>query len=200
MFIGRGVGYVPFTAFMGYDNGVSRIMTFGGGNWDHPDATEFRVYTAPSYSETANTGLLRIYVPAAIAMEFWNHNSTNNAVATVAKLLTINPTASTGGANGFGSGLDFSAETATDGTNQTQALIASSWIDATNASRKAKLSLYAYDTAARLGFEIEASGTESKIGFHGVTPITRAVLATGAGATVDNVITALQNLGLVKQS
>lgn len=39
-----------------------------------------------------------------------------------------------------------------------------------------------------------------KVGFYGVTPITRAVLATGAGATVDNVISALQALGLVKQS
>jgi hypothetical protein len=48
--------------------------------------------------------------------------------------------------------------------------------------------------------EIEASGTEPMLGFYGVTPIARAVLATGAGATVDNVITALQNLGLVKQS
>ncbi len=40
----------------------------------------------------------------------------------------------------------------------------------------------------------------SKVGFYGVTPISRAVLATGAGHTVDDVITALQNLGLVKQS
>jgi hypothetical protein len=38
------------------------------------------------------------------------------------------------------------------------------------------------------------------IGFHGVTPIARPVLATGAGRTVDDVITALQNRGLVKQS
>ena len=38
------------------------------------------------------------------------------------------------------------------------------------------------------------------VGFYGTTPIVQAVLATGAGATVDNVITALQNLGLVKQS
>lgn len=41
---------------------------------------------------------------------------------------------------------------------------------------------------------------DNKLGFHAVTPIAQAVLATGAGATVDNVITALQNLGLVKQS
>lgn len=42
--------------------------------------------------------------------------------------------------------------------------------------------------------------SSATIGFYGVTPIARAVLATGAGATVDNVITALQALGLVKQS
>lgn len=40
----------------------------------------------------------------------------------------------------------------------------------------------------------------STVGFYGTTPIAQAVLATGAGATVDDVITALQNLGLVKQS
>jgi len=39
-----------------------------------------------------------------------------------------------------------------------------------------------------------------KIGFYAAAPITQAVLATGAGASVDDVITALQNLGLVKQS
>jgi hypothetical protein len=39
-----------------------------------------------------------------------------------------------------------------------------------------------------------------KIGFYAKTPIVQAVLATGGGASVDNVITALQNLGLVKQS
>jgi len=43
-------------------------------------------------------------------------------------------------------------------------------------------------------------GAAGELGFHGVTPIARAVLATGAGHTVDDVITALQNLGLVKQS
>lgn len=40
----------------------------------------------------------------------------------------------------------------------------------------------------------------SNVGFYGTTPIAQAVLATGVGATVDDVITAIQNLGLVKQS
>ena len=39
-----------------------------------------------------------------------------------------------------------------------------------------------------------------KIGFYATTAITQATLATGGGATVDNVITALQNLGLVSQT
>lgn len=48
------------------------------------------------------------------------------------------------------------------------------------------------------GSKIGQSG--SKLAFYGSTPIVRAVLATGASHTVDDVITALQNLGLVKQS
>lgn len=44
------------------------------------------------------------------------------------------------------------------------------------------------------------AGNSDKIGFHGVTPVARQLLATGAGATVDSVITALQNLGLLRQS
>ena len=48
--------------------------------------------------------------------------------------------------------------------------------------------------------DVALGNATGKLGFYAVTPITRAVLATGGGATVDNVITALQNLGLVKQS
>lgn len=54
------------------------------------------------------------------------------------------------------------------------------------------------------GTEIEIDGAlnhdGTTAGFYGVTPTTRQVLATGAGATVDHVITALQTLGLVSQS
>lgn len=128
---------------------------------------------------------------------FYDNTAATNTVRNVLQL----ETQSTGtAANGLGAGLLYSLETATSGTMQTAGQISASWVDATNATRKAKLSLSAYDTAARLGLEIEASGTEPKIGFYGVAPIARAVLATGAGASVDDVITALQNLGLVKQS
>ena len=49
------------------------------------------------------------------------------------------------------------------------------------------------------GTKIGTAATQ-KIGFFGVTPIIPPVLATGTGATVDNVITALQNLGLITQT
>lgn len=39
-----------------------------------------------------------------------------------------------------------------------------------------------------------------KVGFYNTTPVEQPTLATGTGATVDDVITALQALGLVKQS
>lgn len=45
-------------------------------------------------------------------------------------------------------------------------------------------------------FKFDATG----LGFNGVGPIARPVLATGAGKTVDEVITVLQNLGLVSQT
>lgn len=43
-------------------------------------------------------------------------------------------------------------------------------------------------------------GAAKNVGFYGVTPVARQLLATGAGATVDQVITALQSLGLLRQS
>ena len=54
-------------------------------------------------------------------------------------------------------------------------------------------------TNSTTGTKFGGSGSR-KIGFYDATPIVQAVLATGGGATVDNVITALQNLGFVKQS
>lgn len=48
--------------------------------------------------------------------------------------------------------------------------------------------------------KILPGGTTYKLSFHNATPVAQQVLATGAGATVDNVITVLQNVGLCKQS
>jgi hypothetical protein len=108
--------------------------------------------------------------------------SVNNAVSETLQLMAKVSTAASGGVAGFGTGLSLWAETATDGTEQQQAYIQSSWIDATNATRKAKLSLSAFDTAERLGLTIEADGSATKLGLYGATPVLRATTA-GAAAT-----------------
>lgn len=59
----------------------------------------------------------------------------------------------------------------------------------------ANYAIYTDGGDCRLG-----ASNSDKIGFHGATPVARQLLATGAGATVDDVITALQNLGLLRQS
>jgi hypothetical protein len=110
--------------------------------------------------------------------------TTTNVIIETLKLQAQITTASTGGAAGFGVGQSFYAETATDATYQQQGLISTSWIDATNASRKAKMSLSAYDTAARLGIEIEASGTVAKLGFFGVAPVVRPTALTTQLTTI----------------
>lgn len=54
-------------------------------------------------------------------------------------------------------------------------------------------------TGTSTGTKIGASTTQ-KIGFWNAAPVVQQVLATGGGATVDNVITLLQTLGLCRQS
>ncbi len=53
-------------------------------------------------------------------------------------------------------------------------------------------------TGTKIGTVGGASG--QKLAFYGSTPIVQPLLATGAAHTVDDVITALQNLGLVRQT
>jgi hypothetical protein len=91
------------------------------------------------------------------------------------------------------------------GTDRLIAEIDWAFATSTDASRKGRLTLGAHDASTavgspREGFRVESDGSNPLIGFYGVSAIARAVLATGAGHTVDDVISALQNLGLVKQS
>ncbi len=75
------------------------------------------------------------------------------------------------------------------------------YTDKTDATRKSMGSLTAYDASTEYAAIRWGANGEALLSFYNVTtPIARQLLATGAGATVDDVITALQNLGLVKQS
>ena len=122
------------------------------------------------------------------------------ATNAVTNVVTVGHDTSGTAAAGFGAGQLFALESSTTAA-QSAARVQALWYEATHASRKADLVLTAYDSGGeREGLRIRGDGSGPALGFYGVAPIARAVLATGAGATVDNVITALQNLGLVKQS
>jgi hypothetical protein len=55
---------VPFVAFTGYDSNAARVLYFGGGGWDAPDANQIAFYTAAIYNETKNQGLRRLVIMA----------------------------------------------------------------------------------------------------------------------------------------
>lgn len=55
-------------------------------------------------------------------------------------------------------------------------------------------------TSTVANIAVATLAVSGNVGFFGVAPVARPLLATGAGHTVDDVITALQTLGLVRQS
>lgn len=113
----------------------------------------------------------------------------------IQQLLTLGANSTGTTTAGFGSRVQWELQSGSS-ANQMAGLLDVAWA----ATGKSRITVYAYDTAAREGLRIEASGTEPKIGLYGVEAVVRQVLATGTGKTADDIITALQNIGLVKQS
>ena len=158
-------------------------LYIGGGVSIGSDAS-YRSAAAPA-SGMIIAGSVGIGSTSASAkLHIIDSTTTTNAVLEVERIQAIVSTASTGGSAGFGVGLSWYAETATNNTSQPQGIISTSWIDATNATRKAKLSLSAYDTAARLGMEIEASGTAARLAFYGGTTVVRGAALTTQLTTI----------------
>jgi hypothetical protein len=160
---------------MSFLNGINAAgwmayQTIGGHTgliWRQPYAIENGIYNDASSTPTAGFFVhTKTITPSFMVVQ---ETTITNAVINAAKIEARVSTTSTGSANGFGPALSLFAETATDGTNQQQAQIAGSWIDATNATRKAKLQLSAYDTAIRTGLEIEANGSTPDIRLLGDT-------------------------------
>lgn len=103
-------------------------------------------------------------------------NATTNAAVTVGTL-TKNVTGAGVGATGLGPRLTFAAESSTT-VDTTQADITATWTDATHATRKSRLALSAYDTAAREGLRLEADGSVVRIGFFGATAVVKPTALT----------------------
>ena len=129
------------------------------------------------------------------------HNKVvNSAVTNSALTHTVNyhRTSGTPAAN-FGSDWYLYLHSSTN-TDRPAFLLRSQWVTATDASRAARVSLFAYDSgAARQALAIEASGTAAMIGFLGTAPIARPTVtgSRGGNAALASALTALANLGLI---
>lgn len=194
-----GTDYATGPAFQIWPSGSTfKGMYFDAGNATNVDIF-FRVSPSGATAMTIRQGTGRVGIGTATPATLLHPRLNSAATNAVTNVVTIGHDSTGTAANGFGAGLLFTLESSTTAA-QDAARIAALWNDATHATRKADLVLTAFDTAEREGLRIRGDGTGPALGFYGVTPIARAVLATGAGAAVDDVITALQNLGLVKQA
>lgn len=99
-----------------------------------------------------------------------------------------------GGKVVFSSADDLTSSSDTEISRASAGVLAMPGISVTDAKNIA----FGTSTGTKIGTLGGASG--QKMAFWNQTPIVQPVLATGAGASADNIITVLQNLGLVRQS
>lgn len=186
-----------------YRNGTNYFDALTPGNYvwrtGNPLTARLSITAAGLVSFGNITPLVRVHIGEV--------TTTTNAVVEALRIQSDVSTTSTGGANGFGVGQSFYAETGTDGTDQQQAYIYTTWVDATNASRKARLVLSAYDTAEREGIRVEASGTAPLIGFLGAAAVARQAHIVDADGNLADVtskfntlLSYLENFGLIATS
>ena len=127
-----------------------------------------------------------------------NTNGITNVFTLEQRLTSGTPAA------GMGAAYQFTAQTSGTGAGNGRLLgrLRMYWNDPDQPNRKSRGVLSGADTSERDVIGWGANGSASLLGFHdkATAPIAQPVLATGAGASVDNVITVLQNLGLVRQS
>lgn len=140
------------------------------------------------------------------AGDFWDDGATvlyqtSAATNTIVNSLKLERGSSGTPAAGFGLGFVAQLKSSTTVT-QDVGRLTWEWSTATHASRASKGQLTSYYTSTeRPAITWGSDSSVALLSFYDVTtPIARQVLATGASATVDDVITALQALGLVKQS
>lgn len=127
----------------------------------------------------------------------------NDAAGGTTRALTLRHTASSGTPGAFfGSSIGWEAHTNTLSVRN-QTLIESYWLDATDATRRGQLVLYAYDaTAARVGMVLTTDGTQPQIAFYGANAVAKQSVtgSRSGGVALTNLLTALANLGLITNS
>lgn len=110
----------------------------------------------------------------AVPLHIYTKPSTTNAIIDTLK---IEAASSGTAAAGFGVGLIFTGESSTT-ENQDMTRFTVEWVVATHASRTGRAKWIVYDTAAREGIRIEASGTAPMLGFLGASAVPRPATYT----------------------
>lgn len=84
-------------------------------------------------------------------------------------------------------------------TKRAQCTEVPSWVDSTDATRKARVVWNVYDTAAREALRIEASGTAAMVGFYGTAAVAQQTVtgSRGGNAALADLLTKLATLGLI---
>ena len=136
-------------------------------------------------------------------------NITGTAAGLTAGNVTTNANL-TGPITSVGNATSVAAKTGTGSTfvmNTSPTLVtpilgvaAATSIDTSIVKADTQLVLSAYDVEDHEGIRIEADDTEAKVGLYGVPATRQQLLAIGAGATVDDVIAALQAIGILVQT
>ena len=99
------------------------------------------------------------------------NTATANAVSESVRIEARVSTTSTGASAGFGPAQTFYGESSVDETYRQMGQVDFTWATATDASRKARGTFSVWDTAAREGMRIEASGSAPMIGFLGMNAV-----------------------------
>lgn len=198
----------------GADANVQPILRIG--------ARSFSFAVLPSGSRSWSTVLPGTTVLSIDPFGIATHSISDAVTNAVTNALVVDH-ASTGTPTiGFGTGIQIQGQSSAN-PNRAMARARASWVEATDATRKARLTLSAFDTVERDGVVVEASGTVVKLGFFsqvgtpviqpattgetvgftagGGTNVTDASTFTGnVGATayrLSDVVKHLKNLGLL---
>ena len=165
---------------------ADNICNFGGGNGDANAATQVSFWTAAD--AVTRTGTVRMFIDNAGLISVGGNPSVTSGQFKVEPLLTTTIGLIIKGA---------AAQTAD--LQQWQTSVAAVLLSVQAAGHlqfgEAVNVIAGTTTGTMIG-----TATAQKLGFWGLAPVVQQVLATGAGATVDNVISMLQTLGLCKQA
>jgi hypothetical protein len=194
----------PLVALQNYTSfGVTRRMTLVSGYGLRVADFDSGTSRTVSEGDIELTGGLNVGLNASGATEgqiFATISTATTAGVVVHSALAARSTGTA--ADGFGGSLRLRLESST--TNDRDAgAINWSWATAADASRKARLALFAFDaTTAREGLRIESNGSAPLLGFYGAGAVARPTVtgSRGGNAALASLLTALAGQGLITDS